>query len=544
MGEEEKVNELPEGSDHIVRPIRFTGPVQAFLADQIHKNNRQHFYHFFFGVFLPLIDAWRKGRILGRGQARYSLYTCGPMDPFLEILPLDLDLLPLVEDEQLSLLNPAIPLPSFEMNFSKGYATVPLLQMRDFLAQQANFPFTPNSSEEVCFRDILVVGRCEEKVRWPYRLPGGAERRRISNIAELAEVLTQEYGDRVRYVEFENLHPKEQIKAAAAAKVMVAQHGAGLSNMFWMQGGSQVFDIQANTREDIYFGNLAEKLGHELSLVYQEGFLGPVDPDSVLRVLQLRFGMTKRLRVGYPPKKDKVGCRGFAAKAERPIVQTTSFGGCGTLLIRSFLRAEGVPTLPWHAARDWQYLRRPPLSSRQGDRFSPRIHKAIYLFGDPREAILTVFNSASQAAHIERMTCQDSPWPTEWRADASQPTWTLASYLKLGQDLYRMSEHLDNWLYSPAEYRDYPILLLRYETLWECLPQLFDYLEIPKHRMAVFPPKNAFKTRLEKAPSSIRQLLDTVYGSLTQRIETLPDIAWAPLNCGWSTPEIRRVSQP
>jgi capsular polysaccharide biosynthesis protein len=82
-----------------------------------------------------------------------------------------------------------------------------------------------------------------------------ATKRRIANEEEVIAVL-RDFDFEV--VHFEDHSFEEQVRIAAATKLMVANHGAGLTNMLFMPAGGQILELRrAGERERNCFFNLA-----------------------------------------------------------------------------------------------------------------------------------------------------------------------------------------------------------------------------------------------------------------------------------------------
>lgn len=74
----------------------------------------------------------------------------------------------------------------------------------------------------------------------------GTGRRKIVNLDEIAE-LAKKY--KFNLVDFDGLSVEDQIKTAKNAKVLVGQHGAGLSNILFMSAGATVVELVADPVE-------------------------------------------------------------------------------------------------------------------------------------------------------------------------------------------------------------------------------------------------------------------------------------------------------
>ena len=97
-------------------------------------------------------------------------------------------------------------------------------------------------------------------------------RRKIENIVDVTKIMT----DRGFYViDFEGKTVQEQIALMAGAKIVVAQHGAGLTNILFMKPGGTVVEIHVdpvenkNTFDDAYY-SLSSALGHRYYILMSQ----------------------------------------------------------------------------------------------------------------------------------------------------------------------------------------------------------------------------------------------------------------------------------
>lgn len=102
---------------------------------------------------------------------------------------------------------------------------------------------------------------------------GRAPKRKLANEREAARVL-EEFGFGV--VHFEEHTFAEQVGLAASARLLVSNHGAGLTNILFMRPGGRVLELRREgERERNWFFNLASAAG--LDYYYQQ--CAPADAD-------------------------------------------------------------------------------------------------------------------------------------------------------------------------------------------------------------------------------------------------------------------------
>lgn len=213
--------------------------------------------------------------------------------------------------------------------------------------------------------------------------------------------------------------------------------------------------------------------------------------------------------------------------ARRPAPQPYSvhaLGGVGSKMLVKWLYAP-LPfgARPERLVRVHRHWRLPPLTV-------PRGQTMIYVFGNPVDSVLSFF------ARRHRRHDRHGFGATRVPAQAPLPAFALqalrncealpgpltaaddaASYPEHGQDLFRIEEHLNNHLYAD---RPYPILFLRYETLWRhagLLAELFPHAgPLPAHV-----PRS---DTVETLPAAIADRYLRIYQGHLQRSRQLPDV--------------------
>ncbi len=258
---------------------------------------------------------------------------------------------------------------------------------------------------------------------------------------------------------------------------------------------------------------------------------------------------------------------------ERPRHLVASMGGVGSTMLMEFLAArdELAVNPPTGVVNPLKHAVAPPeLGS---------VERAVFIFGCPYASLISLFERGYADLHYVnvagrfpvgfrwpgpdawRQTCDrfglrphpvrpgvwidaegryaDDVGAIEWlgerrislelaRTDARAMITGIAreafrdldDYLERGVDAFRRTEQLEKWTRGGA---GYPILMLRYETMWQRIDELLDFLELPRTARADFPARRGRRTSLEAQPPARREALERMYGELSATIETLPD---------------------
>ena len=188
-------------------------------------------------------------------------------------------------------------------------------------------------------------------------------------------------------------------------------------------------------------------------------------------------------------------------------VQITSFGGSATTALHDHLLRAGVdvPTTP--GSFPFKHQRVPPASGAVPPGF-----RVVYPFGDPRNAVVSVFRRGFQGGHYRGMRLRR---PT---IEAEAHLADLDHFLEGGVDEFEMQDHFDRWF--EAGDRTYPVLFLSYEHLEHVWPTVCEFVGLPPDS-AWLPvrPRASEWTALE-APQ--RERIDAMYGGLARRLAALP----------------------
>jgi hypothetical protein len=269
----------------------------------------EHFHHFLFGFLVPLVchakSSWQNPR-----YHAVLIRSCGPMDGIIRQLKSGrLRTIDKAEHARLGEGRPrfgsvlrGLAFGSGDRRFMdlKGYDYPVVYNARAFARARAGL-------NEILGAEIANVCAALEQ-RFPPGAPriiaidrgaadpfylsanseakqAGAGRRSVPNHAEIVEELTRRLGF-VLSLKLEGLPLAEQMALFASADLVVAQHGAALSNLLWSRPGTAVVEIMPRTMpqeiQDIgFFSNLAPCLKLRHRFVGQEHDHASVDPAAV-----------------------------------------------------------------------------------------------------------------------------------------------------------------------------------------------------------------------------------------------------------------------
>lgn len=204
--------------------------------------------------------------------------------------------------------------------------------------------------------------------------------------------------------------------------------------------------------------------------------------------------------------------------------RVVSCGAAGSKVFTKFLHPNLSKS---ELGRYHVHFRHPKTSPNQCQSF-------VYLFADPRNAVLSFFNRrerkhsnhgfAPQAETRQEWTISEHDWVCRHLANlecdrgAVHESWGLEEYLEHTEhDAFRFEEHLDNWLVETQ--RD--VLFVRFETMWTHQAALREVVGQPKSSLPEFVPRAA-NWRFQDARTQTR--LDALYGAYAARLTTLPDV--------------------
>ena len=214
-----------------------------------------------------------------------------------------------------------------------------------------------------------------------------------------------------------------------------------------------------------------------------------------------------------------------------PNILVVSFGGVGSKFLLQSL-------YPGHSVA---FYRRHHTHSRSPGQWTEWSGPIVYLYGDPREAIASLFQRR-RLKHGRHDYQQKEDWIQSREADRFvqihlenlevDPTllraeWDLQDYLQhTNHDLFRLEDHVDAWLHAPSPIRP---LFLRFDTLWDHEATIAKALGME----APFLGKKIERmTKLEQLPGPVYKALNDRYQSLVEKLATLPPV-YLPKEKSW-----------
>lgn len=261
---------------------RQTYKSQTLVLSNNWDGSVQQFYHFLLGYLLPL-SVW-----LDRHSCNHVLVRdCGPMNiwleamngrPHIEIIPTGTALHIVIGDRVKHTVLQGLDHP-------EKFSREKLLQGTQSIRQRLDIDPKITPIEPA----VLVIDRASSEDF--YHQHGsetemsGKERRHVPNLKELPNVYSGSLP--LRVLDLAHLSPREQIRAAQVATILVGQHGAGLAHMLWMPSGSHVVEIAPPLPiqvQDI-FSRLAQTLGHTYIRVAQQDVHAEVDLERIIQSL-------------------------------------------------------------------------------------------------------------------------------------------------------------------------------------------------------------------------------------------------------------------
>ena len=255
----------PQNQRVLVIPDQWSGSVQQY-------------YHFLLGYLAPLLR-WSDRT----GQRTVWLRDCGPMNAWLPVLDGIIDIELMTPGDALHVLagrrEPCVVLRG--LDYPESFDGRALRGFRDRVQALLGIPAPSEASE------VLVTARLSSDSffhRPDAEVPmSGAERRSVPNLRNAVAA----WPIPATLIDAAELEPQRQVAMHSHARVLVGQHGAGLTNMVWMPTGSTVIEIHPPLPAEAVdtFRRLAEALQHRYVRVPQTDVHAHVEEDLLRQAL-------------------------------------------------------------------------------------------------------------------------------------------------------------------------------------------------------------------------------------------------------------------
>jgi hypothetical protein len=190
-------------------------------------------------------------------------------------------------------------------------------------------------------------------------------------------------------------------------------------------------------------------------------------------------------------------------------VQITSFGGSGTTALHDHLFRAGVDVPKTPGSFPFKHQRVPPASNAVPPGF-----RVVYPFGDPRNAVVSVFRREFQGGHYRGMRLRKPSRETE------RHLTDLEHFLEAGVDEFEMQDHFNHWFSGDG--RTYPVLFLRLEQLPEAWPAVCDFVGLPPDTACL--PVRSRVSEWAALGADQRERIDAMYGTFARRLAVLPPV--------------------
>lgn len=215
------------------------------------RGNIEHYYHFVFDLILPIYFLTNEISATTFVLKNFGIYSSRIKQVFPNCVRVELDTAVSEKTPRISLIgmNPnCVDLTNYDL---KKFSTY----MYELLGIDRSQ--TPNK--------ILLIERLPPEsyfITDAIAKGGGTQRRSIPNHEDLALALKLMTKDPFEFhnIQLEKIPLEKQVEYFYNARVVVAQHGAGLANCIWMRPGSIVIELNHNFA--MHFQATSRAMGH------------------------------------------------------------------------------------------------------------------------------------------------------------------------------------------------------------------------------------------------------------------------------------------
>ncbi len=190
-------------------------------------------------------------------------------------------------------------------------------------------------------------------------------------------------------------------------------------------------------------------------------------------------------------------------------VQVTSFGGAGTTALCGHLDLCKADIQKGPGHWPFKHRRTIPTPDEIPDGF-----RTIYLVGDPRDAVVSLFRRNYQVGHFRAMRERD---PDEAELERLN---TIETFLAPDDDLFDLAGHVDAWLHPG---KGFQVMAVRQDALSSEWPTVAEFAGLDATAPAL--PAHERASNWRSKPQPIADALDRIYGPLAARLAALPGVS-------------------
>ena len=209
-------------------------------------------------------------------------------------------------------------------------------------------------------------------------------------------------------------------------------------------------------------------------------------------------------------------------------VVVVSYGGVGTTFLLHFL-SQYMKTNDPDDADGFKHLTLPPVS------FNSKL-KFIYVYGNPQLAATSLFRRSYH--HAQSIKLQ------KWSSNATLPIseeMTLGEYASEGVDKFNFRNNFHNWY---DKYQSiYPTMFVRYETIFDNVEAILDFLGLPEECIKHFPENKNRSSSIDELPVETLKQLDGMYADFSDELGEMGDVE-IRVNKNRNTSKIKYISPP
>tara|TARA_B100001094_G_scaffold330748_1_gene396773 strand:- start:5290 stop:5964 length:675 start_codon:yes stop_codon:yes gene_type:complete len=155
---------------------------------------------------------------------------------------------------------------------------------------------------------------------------------------------------------------------------------------------------------------------------------------------------------------------------------------------------------------------------------------AIFVYGDPRDATISLFNRVLVHTHLTNMAVPKRKLivPDEVQAGPGFDgiPANIQRYMDLNEDVFQFEEMIKNWA---TQLTPYPRMLVKHEKLYDNPEAVLDFL---KCNVGIFresfPKKKTRSSNWSEHPCAGQ--LSNLFSGLIEKIDTIPDVLVIPSN--------------